>query len=173
MQVTSRTCPSPSTWGQVTDPSRQLLLTSVRGQDWKWKHFAQMFLCHDPRLSPSPRLPTWSDQHRLFPKPSWLQHLDFPFRSSGFPPVLLNLEISPSGASQAAASSNISVHQLLPLGWGFPPRPGPAESLGIRKILQIFGIKWDLGLGPCSRMSFSQEYLQKTNSMKEGKPLQN
>lgn len=81
---------------------------------------------------------------KLSPKPLWLQHLHFPFKNSRFPPVLLNLEISLSGASQAAASSNISVHQLLPLGW--VSLHGQHESLEIRKILQLLGLKLHLGL---------------------------
>lgn len=129
--------------------------------------------CPNPQLIPSPRLLVLSDQHRNLPhSPCGYNTWIFHSRVQDFLQDFLPL----SGASQAAASSLISVHQLLPLGWGFPPWPGPAQITGIRKSFNCLGSSgtWGwFGLGPCSRMSFSQEYLQKTNSTKEGKPLQN
>lgn len=88
-----------------------------------------ILLCHTIHSSiqaPDPCLECSAQtelQGKLFPKPSWLQHLDFPFKSSRFPPELLNLEILFNGASQAAASSNVSS-----LGMGFPSMPWASTS---------------------------------------------
>lgn len=107
---------------------------------------------------------------KLFPQLLCLQHLHFLFKSSRFLPVLLNLEITSKGASQTAASTNISVHRFLPSLWGFPPHPGPARvTVNQENPSNAWAqveLGSDFGLGLCHRMNFSQEYLQKTNTLK-------